>query len=352
MSTTRRRSRQGRFLVFAGLTLLLGISIVLAIAVGSVWIPPSTVVRVLATPSGAEAMATPQAAVDVVVIRSVRLPRVLVAVLVGAALAVAGAQMQGLFQNPMASPDVIATSSGAALGAVLAIVLGLAQQSTLWLPIFAFGGALASLATVYALTTRRGRTPIAMLLLSGVALNSLLGALISFVITLHFVRYEVAQEVMFWLLGGLDSRTWTHVWMAAPPVIAGLAASFVFARDLDVLLTGEETAASLGVDVERVKRIVLCLAALLTGTAVAVSGMISFVGLIVPHVIRLFVGPAHRLVIAGSALLGAAFLVNADLVARTVRRPEEMSLGIVTALCGAPFFLYLLGRFRREVGYL
>jgi iron complex transport system permease protein len=277
---------------------------------------------------------------------------VIVAALVGAALAVAGAQMQGLFQNPMASPDVIATSSGGALGAVLAIVLGLAQQSMLWLPVFAFGGALASLAAVYALTTRRGRTPIAMLLLSGVAVNALLGALISFVITVHWVRYEVAQEVMFWLLGGLDSRTWTHVWIAAVPILTGLAASSLFARELDLLLTGEETAASLGVEVERVKRVVLCLAALLTGTAVAVSGTIGFVGLIVPHVVRLFVGPSHGLVLAGSALLGAAFLIGADLVARTVHRPEEIGLGIVTACCGAPFFLYLLIRFRREVGYL
>jgi iron complex transport system permease protein len=275
-----------------------------------------------------------------------------VAVLVGAALAVAGAQMQGLFQNPMASPDIIATSAGAALGAVLALVLGVAQQSVLWLPILAFAGALASLFVVYTLTTRGGRTPVAMLLLAGVALSTLLAAITSFLITIHWVRVEVAQEVVFWLLGGLDSRTWTHVWLAGVPIALGLAAALAVARDLDLFLSGEEAAASLGVDVERVKRAVLVIAALLTGAAVAVSGIVGFVGLIVPHAVRLLVGPAHRRVVPMTALVGATFLVLADLVARTALTPHEISLGVVTACCGAPLFLWLLLRYRREVGYL
>jgi iron complex transport system permease protein len=260
--------------------------------------------------------------------------------------------MQGLFQNPLASPDVVATSAGGALGAVISLITGLAQRSIVWLPLFAFLGALASLVTVYALTTRRGRTPVAMLLLAGVAINTLLAAVTQFLVTLHWVRYEVAQEVLFWMLGGLDSRTWTHVWMAAPPILVGLSVSIVLARDLDLFLSGEETAASLGVEIEPVKRSVLVVAALLTGTSVAVSGVVGFVGLIVPHAVRLVVGPSHRRVIPASALAGATFLIAADVVARTVHRPEEISLGVITACCGAPFFLWLLGRYRREVGYL
>jgi iron complex transport system permease protein len=271
---------------------------------------------------------------------------------VGAALAIAGAQMQGLFQNPMASPDVIATSSGAALGAVLAIALGFAQISLLWLPLWAFAGALISLTIIYSLTTRGGHTPIAMLLLAGVALNALVGAMMSFVITLQGVRFEVAQEILFWVMGGLDSRMWMHVWICAPFIVIGVIVSLLFARELDLFLAGEETAASLGVDVQRMKRIILVTSALLTGAAVAVSGVIGFVGLIVPHVVRLLVGPAHRRVIPASGLIGATFLVLTDLIARTVRPPQEVALGIITAALGAPFFLYLLVKQRREVGYL
>jgi iron complex transport system permease protein len=347
-----QRGGRGRLTLFyLSLALLLGLAIVLGIAIGSTEIPPGTVVRVLA------AKLLPFAHISVdetdsILIWIVRTPRVLVAALVGAALAIAGAQMQGLFQNPMASPDVIATSSGAALGAVLTIAVGFAQVSLLWLPFGAFVGAVASLGIVYLLTTRGGHTPIAILLLAGVALNSLIGAMIALVLTLHGVRFEVAQEILFWVMGGLDSRMWMHVWISAPCILAGIIIALTYARDLDLFLAGEETAASLGVDVQRVKRIVLITAALLTSAAVAVSGVIGFVGLIVPHVVRLIVGPAHRRLIPASGLIGATFLVITDLFARTVHPPEEVALGIITASVGAPFFLYLLVKQRREVGYL
>ena len=351
MSLGRRVRRAPFGVVLAALALALGAAMVFAVALGAIDIPLGRAARIVALglfrSPGADG-ADPEA----LIIWAVRAPRIIVAGLVGAALAVAGVQMQGLFQNPMASPDVIATSTGGALGAVLAIVWGLAQRSVVWLPAFAFVGALASLVVVYALTTRRGRTPIAMLLLAGVAINALLGAVMSFMITLHWVRYEVAQEVLFWLQGGLGNRTWVHVWIAAPPVFLGLALSLVLARDLDLFLSGEETASSLGVDTERVKRSVLVIAALLTGTSVAVSGIVGFVGLIVPHAVRLVVGPSHRRVVPASALAGAAFLVLADVTARTIHRPEEVALGVITACCGAPFFLWLLSRYRREVGYL
>ena len=337
---------------FAGVVLaLLGVLLlvaVLAIGVGAVPIPPLRVLHLLGA-AWSSPWSGPAADPDLVILMAIRVPRVLVALLVGAALAVAGAQMQGLFRNPMAAPDVIATSTGGALGAVLAFVLGFAQAHVAWLPAFACLGAAASLAVIYALTTRGGRTPVSMLLLAGVALNSLLAAATAFVISLSWVRYEVAQEVIFWLMGGLDDRTWAHVAMATPPIALGLVAALVLARDLDLFSTGEDSAVTLGLDVERAKLRVLAVAAVLTGTAVAVCGAIAFVGLIVPHAVRLVVGPAHRRLIPAAALAGAAFVVAADLVARTALAPIEIRLGIVTGLCGAPFFLWLLVRHRREV---
>jgi len=352
--TLPRRLRSLPFpVILAALVAALAGTILLALSLGAIDVPLSAAVRgVKFGLFGGARDAFAGGDPDALIVWAVRAPRVLVAALVGAALAVAGAQMQGLFQNPLASPDVVATSTGGALGAVIALIAGLAQQSIVWLPACAFLGSLGSLATVYALTTRRGLTPVAILLLAGVAINALLGAVTSFLVTLHWVRYEVAQEVLFWLMGGLESRTWVHVWMAAPPIGIGLVLSVVLARDLDLFLSGEETAARLGVEVETVKRAGIVVASLLTGASVAVSGVVAFVGLIVPHAVRLIVGPSHRYVIPASGLTGATFVVAADIVARTIHRPEEISLGIITACCGAPFFLSLLARYRREVGYL
>lgn len=338
---------------FSVVALLLIIFIVLGIAVGSVSIAPETVVRVLLAqilPNGWIETASVSEAQQVIVLL-VRAPRVIVAALVGASLALAGAQMQGLFKNPLASPDIIGTSAGGALGAVLAFALGLSARSLFYLPVFAFVGAFVALFTVYFIATRRGRTPIATLLLAGIALGALIGAATSFLITSTSVRFEVAQEILFWLLGGLDNRTWAHVWIALPCVALGILVSLFYTRELDLLLAGEEIALSLGVEVERTKRILLTVTALLTGAAVAVSGVVGFVGLIVPHIVRQFLGPGHRTLLPASALTGAAFLVAADLLARTLIRPEEIRLGIITAVFGAPFFLYLLLRHRREVGY-
>jgi iron complex transport system permease protein len=347
---SRRTRRKAAF--FLIIIALLCCSMVAGITVGSTHIPAGDVARVMAShvfPGGwVEVEGIPES--QQVVIWLIRAPRVLIAALVGAALGVAGALMQGMFQNPMASPDIIGASAGGGLGAVLAIVTGLAAHSLYYLPLISFVGALLSLTTIYLLTTRSGRTPIAMLLLAGIALNALLGAATSFVISISWVRYEVAQEIVFWLLGGLDSRTWQHVYLAAPCVVIGTAVAMLYSRDLDILLTGEETASSLGVNVENTKRLLLTAAALLTGAAVAVSGVIGFVGLVIPHIVRLLIGPAHRRLVPACGLTGAVFLILADLLARTLHRPEEIRLGIITAAVGAPFFLYLLIRHRREVG--
>jgi iron complex transport system permease protein len=235
---------------------------------------------------------------------------------------------------------------------VIVIVSGLAIRSVFYLPLFAFIGAFIALFTVYFISTKHGRTPIATLLLAGVALSALIGAATSFILTMVWIRHDVAQEILFWLLGGLDNRTWRHFWLALPCIVLGTLASLLHARELDILMMGEETAQSLGVEVEHVKRIALTCAALLTGAAVAVSGVVGFVGLIVPHVVRLLVGPAHRQLIPASALTGACFVVLADLLARTIHPPEEIRLGIITAAFGAPFFLYLLLRHRQQIGHL
>ena len=328
------------------LAVLLAAAVVAAIAIGSTGIPWVTVVRVLAArvlPDGWVDLGGVSEA-DQVIIWLIRMPRVVVAALAGGALGVAGTQMQGLFRNPLAEPSVIGISQGAALGAVVTFVSGLAAAAVFWLPLFAFAGALAALATVYTIATRAGRTPVATLLLAGIALGALATAVSSLLISLSVVNWQVANEIVFWMMGGLDNRTWTHVWMCLPPLALGALGARWYTRDLDLLLLGEETAASLGVDVERVRRVILTTAAMLTGAAVAVSGVIGFVGLIVPHMLRLVLGPSHRVLLPAAMLGGASFLILCDLLARTINPPEEIRLGIITAAFGAPFFLYLLRR--------
>jgi iron complex transport system permease protein len=339
-------------LYFTVATVLFGAVLVAGIAVGSSPIPATTVVRVLAShvlPAGWVDLSGVTEA-ERVIVWLVRTPRELVAACVGASLALAGAQMQGLFRNQLASPDVLGSSSGGALGAVVALASGLATHSLFYLPVMSFVGALVVLFLVYAIATRRGRTPVATLLLAGIALNALTSAASSYLISAGWVRYEVAQEILFWLMGGLDSRMWDHVWLVLPCLVAGLTLALLYARDLDVLLLGDEAALAVGTDVEHVKRVVLTGAALLTGGAVAVSGVIGFVGLVVPHMVRLIIGPRHRNLLPASALAGAAFLIVADILARTLQRPQEVPLGIITAFFGAPFFLYLLLRHQSANG--
>lgn len=338
------QQRRTTIRVFSVLLVLLILSILTGMSLGSISVAPVTVATVLA------ANVLPQGWIDVsrvseadyVVVWLIRTPRVLVAALVGASLALAGAQMQGLFHNPLASPDLVGTSAGGAFGAVLAIACGLATRSLWYLPLLAFLSSMGALCAVYAIATRHGRTPVTTLLLAGVAISALISAATSLVISLQFGNYQVAQEIVFWLMGGLDSRTWIHVGMVAPCVALGTLMAFAVMRELDVLLLGDEAAAALGVDVEHIKRLVLTSAALLTGAAVAVSGVIGFVGLVMPHIVRLVIGPAHRRLLPASALAGASFVILADVLARTVMRPEELRLGIITAAFGAPFFLYLL----------
>ncbi|MEX2617244.1 MAG: iron chelate uptake ABC transporter family permease subunit [Alphaproteobacteria bacterium] len=288
------------------------------------------------------------------VLLAIRLPRVCLGILTGAGLALAGATLQGLFRNPLADPALIGVSSGAALAAVSVIVFGGGAAAALpflpqtWLlPLAAFAGGLGCTALVYRIANRGGRTDIPTMLLCGVAVNAIANAGMGLLIFLS--DDQQLRDLNFWLLGSLGSVTWDKLLPVIP--LAGLAILLLpgFARFLNAMLLGEAEAHHLGYDVEREKRLAVLLAALATGAAVAVSGIIGFVGLVVPHLIRLLIGPNHVTLLPASAMLGAALMLIADLVSRHIVLPAELPIGIVTACVGGPFFLWLLWR-RRGIG--
>ena len=361
----------------AALTAALVAVVVVSAAIGPVRIPPVEVVKAvlnaLVVPSGIETtsqgtgalmlpsvtlayqspFAFPVDDVHQQIVVGVRLPRILMAALVGFALAAAGTVMQGFFRNPMADPSIIGVSSGAATGAVAFIVFPVALSATLTLPVvgavdvglsygagvslFAFVGAVIAAFGVYAIATRHGRTPVATLLLAGVAVQTFLGAVISY---LQLQAGESLRRIVAWLMGHLSGAGWSDVGVTAVVVPPLFVVLLVYARDLNVLLLGEEEARGLGIAVERTKRILLGAAALITAAGVAFAGVIGFVGLIVPHMVRLVVGPDHRVLLPNAALAGGSFLVAADTVARA--GSTELPVGIITAAVGAPFFVYLL----------
>ena len=347
------------------LTVLLFLTVTLSAGIGPVTIPPVETAKVLlnaivvpSSVSMASSSALDVAGVAIptptfgysplfafpvektssVIVMTIRMPRIALAALVGFALASAGAVMQGFFRNPMADPSIIGVSSGAAVGAVAAITLPI----PLGLHSAAFATGLITAFAVYLIATENGRTPVATLLLAGVAVQTFLGAVISYMLV---QSGESLERAVFWLMGHLHNATWGEVGFALLFVPFLFVILAWYSRDLNVLLLGEEDAATLGIEVERTKRILLGVSSLITAAAVAVSGVIGFVGLIVPHMMRLLVGPDHRILLPTSAIAGAAFLVATDTVART--GAAELPVGIVTAAIGAPFFLFLLRR--REV---
>ncbi len=278
---------------------------------------------------------------DSVILWQIRMPRVVLAFLVGGALAVAGVILQDLFLNPLTDPYVTGVSSGAALGATIAIVLGLA--SGLWLTGLALVGGLGTLLLVWTAARRRGRTEVYVLLLAGVTASYLLSAVIT-VIMVH--ANDDLGAILYWLLGSFSGRTWSDVETALFAVPFMIVPLF-FTNEMNILLQGEKRALELGVDVERTKAVLVVTAAILTAIAVSVSGIIAFVGLIIPHLVRLLVGPSHRRLLLLSMLMGAALLSVADLLARTLVEPTELPVGVVTTFIGAPVFVYLLRRGRR-----
>lgn len=280
-----------------------------------------------------------------------RLPRVLVAFFVGFSLASAGAIMQGIFKNPMACPGVIGISSGAALGAVVAIYLGWAAASLFLLPCCAIIFALLTLIMVFTIASFRGQTSVSTLLLAGIALNLIFGALTSFIITLSTHEFDVGRVIITWLMGDLNNRSWEHVSIVFPTTLVAFLGTLFFVKDLNILMLDEETAANLGVNIKLARNALLFFAALQTGGAIAVSGAIGFVGLIAPHIIRSLVGPDNRKLIPLAGLLGAVLVIYADLLVRLIIK-VDLKIGILTALLGGPFFLYLLIKHRKRFEYL
>ncbi len=271
----------------------------------------------------------------------IRLPRIALAFLVGSGLSVVGTAMQGMLKNPMADPFIIGTSSGAALGAAIAIVFRF-NQSILGfgaVSMTAFLGALLSTSIVYRLARLKTRVPVTTLLLAGVATGQFFSAILSF---LMVIASRDVNSIVYWTLGSLSSRGWHHVALVVVPVMAGTLILMAFSKDLNLLLLGEDAAANTGVEVETVKRIILIVSTLMTAFVVSVSGIIGFVGLIVPHITRIFTGPDHRFLIPAAGLTGGVFLILTDTLSRTVIAPTELPVGILTALAGAPFFIYLL----------
>jgi len=337
-----------RATLLAALAVLLALACLLSLGAGSVAIPPGGVLAILLSSAGLP-VASEAAPAQVGVLLAIRLPRTVLGALAGAGLGVSGALLQGLFRNPLVDPGLIGVSSGAALAAAAVLVLGDAAAGALpealrlfGLPLAAFAGGLAAVAMVHRLASVGGRTSIAGLLLSGIAVNSLAGAATGLLL---FVASDAqVRSVTFWNLGSLGGATWPAVAVVAPLLLFALLAAPRLARALNLFLLGEAEAGHLGVEVERLKRRGIALAALAVGASVALTGVIGFVGLVVPHLVRLIGGPDHRAVLPGAALLGAALLLVADVVARTAAAPAEIPIGVITALLGAPFLLWLLRR--------
>lgn len=316
----------------AGLLALLLVMVFMgSLAFGEVRLTPSEVLEVLF--GHGEKLAR-------TLVLELRLPRALVGIAVGAGLAASGVLMQSFFRNPLASPGLLGVSTGGALGAVMALALGWSSTSVFALPAASIAGAFLATYAVMALAKREASAE--HLLLAGVALNALFGAATSFILNLTAGEFEVTGQIVFWMMGGLEDRIWAHVWMILPGTVLGCLALLPYGRVLNLLSLGEQGAQSLGVNVRRLQWEIIALSTILTALATAVGGVIGFVGLVVPHVLRLGFGPDHRRLLPLSMLGGAAFVLACDLITRFL--PGELRLGVVTALIGGPFFLWMLRR--------
>lgn len=334
------------FMVLGGLVLLLGWVVVISVGTGAVGISAGQVTGILLDRLGITSPweFTP---IQQAILLNIRMPRVVLAVLIGAALAVSGAAMQGLFRNPLADPGLVGISGGAAVAAaIVMVVLGsvswviLDYLSYVLIPLAAFTGGTLTTILVYRLATSDGKTNVATMLLAGIAVNALSGAAIGYLI--FMANDNQLRDLTFWTLGSLGGAVWTRVLMVAPLLLAAIVMLPRLANGLNAILLGEAEAAHLGFRVERLKTTIIIYVGLAVGAAVSVSGIIGFVGLVVPHILRLWIGPDHRFLIPGSAILGALLLLGSDLMARTIVAPAELPIGVITASIGAPFFLWLL----------
>ena len=323
---------------------------VVSVLADAVW-PDSETTDALSAEQAPVSPAEAELALDRMIVLNVRMPRLLLAILVGGALALAGAVMQAVFHNPMADPYLLGVANGGALGAVIAINTGLAATTFLALPIAALLGGLAAALAVYLIAMSIGRLSPLTLILSGLALGFLLSSATLLVLVLS--NQWNLHEGLFWIMGSLKNRTWEHVAIAGPVVVLGSSVLLAFGRELDILMMGDHGAAALGVSVGRMRLVLLALAAVVTAVSVSAAGVIGFVGLMVPHLMRLIVGPLSRRLLPVSFLAGAAFLLLADLLARAVTETlglhMELQLGIISSFLGVPVFLYLLRRSTQRV---
>jgi len=320
------------------------LTIILSLNVGFAEIPFPTVLSILAKRIpfvGSLVGSSNVSYTEETIIIQIRIPRVLAGALVGAALAAAGVVYQGIFKNPMADSYVLGVSAGAAVGSSLAIVFGIALTllGVSAVQMSAFAGSLLAVFVVYNISRVGLRVPVTTLLLSGIAVSIFLSAIVA---VLQVIAGERLHVIVFWLMGGFSYVKWKDVWAILPLVCLGTAATYFYARDLNILTLGEETAQHLGVDIEKVKKLLLTIGSLITAAAVSISGLIGFIGLIIPHMTRIVIGPDHRILLPASTIVGATFLVVCDAVARVVVTPVELPVGVITALSGGPFFIYLL----------
>ena len=345
--TSRRPVRVHSVIFSSALVAILIASIMVSAVMGQLSISVTEVVGTVLTWVGISTAWAPADPIVVATLEVVRFPRIVMALAVGAALAVAGALMQAVFGNPLAEPGVVGVSAGAALGASTAIVFGIAAGGG-GVALLAFLGGLGATLLVYAVARAGGRTEVVTLLLTGIAINAFAQAGLAFVL---FVADTASREqIVFWQLGSLAGSLWSEVTIVLPVLILGTVVAVLLASKLDLLSLGERNARHLGVDVEQLRIISIVLVALLTGVAVAFAGIIAFVGLVVPHIIRMALGPAHRGLLVASAVGGGALLAIADLLTRTVVSGADLPIGMLTALVGGPFFFGLLYQQRRRSG--
>ncbi len=342
-------SHRGRYILLtAGLAVLLVGGIVLSAVLGQLPVTPGEVVGSVLRGMGIPNGWAPTDPIVESTLWVVRFPRIVMALAVGAALAVAGAVMQAIFGNPLAEPGVVGVSAGGALGAAVAIVLGVAAFGSGSIAVFAFAGGLGATLLVYAMSRANGRTEVVTLLLTGIAVNAFAGAGLAFL--LFMADSGSREQIVFWQLGSLNGSLWSEVSIVLPVAVVGTIVAVALGRRYDLLTLGERNARHLGVNVEALRIGSIVLVALLTGVAVAFCGIIAFVGLVVPHLIRMIIGPAHRALLVASAFGGGALLVYSDLIARSVVTGADLPIGLVTSLVGGPFFFFLLLRQRKRSG--
>ncbi|MFD2033903.1 FecCD family ABC transporter permease [Belliella marina] len=346
MRTTKHRTQNGVMLM---LLLVLALILLFSSSIGAFHIPIDAVFGILKNQIGFHSSIFTETQAQVLL--NIRFPRILMTVLIGGGLGLAGAALQGLFRNPLVEPGLIGVSAGGSLFAVVFIVFGANLLtmtpilSLIGLPLFAFMGGLLVTACVYKISSSSGKTDISVLILAGVAINALMMALVGLV--LFYADEAALRNYTFWTLGDLGGSNWSKVGVGAVLILPAIGLILRLYPELNAMALGESEAYHMGVNVQRVKYSIFLSSALIVGTAVSMSGTIGFVGLVVPHLIRLGFGADHRLVLPGSFLLGAILLSGADLLARNIVRPAELPVGIITALLGAPFFIYLILNFKK-----